>query len=93
MIGSGIGEVFSVAALLARAGKKVLVLEGTMLLADLLIRFSGMVIRGMWDFIMLDRVHIKGTLINETFRYISNEKLKWAPLDDIYDRAVFGDRF
>ena len=47
----------------------------------------------VWDVGLhyVGQVHIDGTLLNKVFRYISNDELKWAPLDNVYDRAVFGD--
>ena len=90
MIGSGIGGL-SVAALLAKAGKKVLVLERHYILGGYTQFFQR---KGYeWDVGLhyVGDVHIDGTPLNKAFRYISNDKLKWEPLDDVYDRAVFGD--
>lgn len=90
VIGSGIGGL-SVAAMLAKAGKKVLVLERHYILGGYTHLFRR---RGYaWDVGLhyVGQVHIPGTLLNKAFRYITNEKLQWAPLDDVYDKAVFGD--
>ena len=38
----------------------------------------------------MGQVHVQGSLLNKVFRYITNNKLQWEPLDDIYDRAIFG---
>lgn len=90
IIGSGIGGL-SVAAMLAKAGKKVLVLERHYILGGYthFFRRCGYT----WDVGLhyVGQVHIQGTFLNKAFRYISNEKLRWAPLDDVYDKAVFGD--
>lgn len=91
VIGSGIGGL-SVGAMLAKAGKKVLMLERHYTLGGYTHLFRR---RGYaWDVGLhyVGGVHIKGTFLNKAFRYISNEQLAWAPLDDIYDRAVFGDK-
>ncbi len=90
IIGSGIGGL-SVAAMLAKAGKKVLVLERHYKIGGYTHTFERM--GYSWDVGLhyVGQVHIDGTLINKAFRYISDEKLKWAPLDDAYDRAVFGN--
>lgn len=89
VIGSGIGGL-SVASLLARAGKKVLVLERHYAIGGYTHAFTR---KGYeWDVGLhyVGQVHIPGTTLNKVFRYISDEQLKWEPLDDIYDRAVFG---
>jgi len=90
VIGSGVGGL-SVASILSRAGKKVLLLEQHYILGGYTHLFRR---RGYaWDVGLhyVGGVHIKGTTLNKAFRYISNEQLEWAPLDDIYDRAVFGE--
>ncbi len=89
VIGSGTGGL-SVAALLAKEGKRVLVLEQHYVIGGYTHAFQR---QGYtWDVGLhyVGQVHIPGTLLNKTFRYITNENLKWEPLDDIYDRAVFG---
>lgn len=90
VIGSGIGGL-SVGAMLAKAGKKVLILEKHYTLGGYTHLFRR---RGYaWDVGLhyVGQVHIPGTFLNKAFRYITNEKLEWAPLDDVYDKAVFGD--
>ncbi|MBI4407899.1 MAG: NAD(P)/FAD-dependent oxidoreductase [Candidatus Kerfeldbacteria bacterium] len=91
VIGSGMGGL-SVSAMLAKAGKKVLMLEQHYILGGYTHLFRR---RGYaWDVGLhyVGQVHIPGTFLNKAFRYITNEQLKWSPLDDIYDRAVFGDK-
>lgn len=90
VIGSGIGGL-SAAAILSKAGKKVLVLEKHFVVGGYTHVFSR---KGYtWDVGLhyVGQVHIQGTLLNKVFRYISDEQLKWAPLNDVYDRAVFGE--
>lgn len=90
VIGSGIGGL-SVASLLAKAGKKVLVLERHYVIGGYTHAFQR---KGYeWDVGLhyVGDVHIDGTPLNKAFRYISNDNLKWEPLDDVYDRVVFGD--
>lgn len=90
VIGSGMGGL-SAASLLSKAGKKVLLLERHYIIGGYTHYFQR---KGYtWDVGLhyVGQVHIKGTLLNRVFRYISNEKLEWTPLDDVYDRAVFGN--
>lgn len=90
VIGSGIGGL-SVAAILSKAGKKVLLLEKHFTIGGYthFFRRKGYA----WDVGLhyVGQVHIDGTPLNKVFKYVTDNKLKWAPLDDIYDRAVFGD--
>lgn len=90
IIGSGTGGM-SAASFLAQAGKRVLLLEQHNVLGGFTHTFerAGYI----WDIGLhyVGQVHIEGSVLNKVFRYISKDKLKWAPLDDIYDRAIFGD--
>lgn len=89
VIGSGLGGL-SVAAILAKAGQRALVLERHYEIGGYTHSFKR---RGYeWDVGLhyVGQVHIPGTALNKIFRYISDEKLEWAPLDEVYDRAVFG---
>jgi all-trans-retinol 13,14-reductase len=91
VIGSGMGGL-SVASLLSKAGKKVLLLEKHYIIGGFTHTFAR---KGYeWDVGLhyVGQVHIEGTALNKVFRYVSNEKLKWAPLDDVYDRAVFANK-
>ncbi len=91
VIGSGTGGL-SVAAVLAKEGKRVLVLEQHYIIGGYTHAFHR---KGyVWDVGLhyVGQVHIAGTLLNKAFRYISDEHLKWEPLDDVYDRAMFGNQ-
>jgi len=89
IIGSGTGGM-SAASFLAQAGKRVLLLEQHTVLGGFTHTFerAGYI----WDIGLhyVGQVHIKGSVLNKVFRYITKDKLKWAPLDNIYDRAIFG---
>ncbi|PKH07109.1 NAD(P)/FAD-dependent oxidoreductase [Moritella sp. Urea-trap-13] len=90
IIGSGTGGM-SAASFLAQAGKRVLLLEQHYVLGGFTHTFerSGYI----WDVGLhyVGQVHIEGSVLNKVFRYIAKDKLKWEPLDNIYDRAIFGD--
>jgi len=91
VIGSGTGGL-SVASILAQEGKRVLVLEQHYIVGGYTHAFER---KGyIWDVGLhyVGNVHIKGTFLNRVFRYISKETIEWEPLDDVYDRAVFGDK-
>ncbi|MFH1767498.1 MAG: NAD(P)/FAD-dependent oxidoreductase [Patescibacteria group bacterium] len=90
VIGSGTGGL-SAASMLAQEGKRVLVLEKHFTIGGYTHAFQR---KGYtWDVGLhyVGQVHLPGTLLNKTFRYISKNHLKWEPLDDVYDRVVFGD--
>ena len=90
VIGSGMGGL-SAAGLLARAGQRVLILERHYEIGGYTHSFRR---KGYaWDVGLhyVGQVHIPGTALNKVFRYLTDEKLEWAPLDDAYDRAVFGN--
>ncbi len=91
IIGSGTGGMSS-GSFLAQAGKRVLLLEQHDVIGGYTHTFER---NGYsWDVGLhyVGQAHIKGSVANKVFRYISKDKLKWAPLDDIYDRAVFGTK-
>ncbi len=91
VIGSGIGGL-SVASILAKEGKKVLILEQHYVLGGYTHCFRA---NGYeWDVGLhyVGQVHIPGTMLNKAFNYVSDGNLKWAPLDDEYDRIVIGDK-
>jgi all-trans-retinol 13,14-reductase len=91
VIGSGLGGM-STAAILAKHGHKVLLLEKHFILGGYTHTFKRPGYE--WDVGLhyVGQVHLKGTLHNKIFRYLSDEQLEWSPLDDVYDRAVFGDK-
>ncbi|HVM90987.1 MAG TPA: FAD-dependent oxidoreductase, partial [Verrucomicrobiae bacterium] len=90
VIGSGIGGL-SAASLLAREGQKVLLLERHYEIGGYTHAFKRKGYR--WDVGLhyVGGVQIPGSTLNKAFRYVSDEKLAWAPLDKAYDRVVFGD--
>jgi len=91
VIGSGIGGL-SVSSLLAKEGKKILLLERHYAIGGYTHSFKR---KGYeWDTGLhyVGQVHIDGTPLNKVFRYVSNGNLRWDALDDTYDRIVFGDK-
>ena len=91
VIGSGIGGL-TTAACLAKAGKKVLVLEQHYTAGGYTHSYAR---NGYeWDV----GVHYIGdmgsphTLGRRLFDYITDGKLEWAPMDENYDRFFLGDK-
>ncbi len=90
VIGSGIGGL-SVAACLARHGRRVCVLERHYRAGGLTHTFSR---KGYtWDVGLhyLGRVHDPDAPLRAAFDYVSEGRLEWARLDPVYDRIVFDD--
>ena len=89
VIGSGIGGL-TTAASLAHMGKKVLVLEQHYTAGGFTHAYSR---EGYeWDV----GVHYIGdvgypTMSRKIFDFISNNSLKWAAMDEVYDRIFLGD--
>ena len=90
VIGSGIGGL-STAILLAKAGKKVLVLEQHYEPGGLTHTFRRK--NFVWDVGVhyVGQVNDENSLLRKAFDYLSRGKLKWADMGDVYDQAVFGN--
>ncbi len=90
VIGSGIGGL-ACAALLAKAGKRVLVLERHYTAGGFTHTYTR---KGFeWDVGVhyIGKVHREGSILRRVFDDITDGKLQWAPMDEVYDRIVFPD--
>lgn len=91
MIGSGLGSL-TAAALFAKEGKRVLVLERHYEPGGFTHVFKR---RGYeWDVGIhyIGEVHREDSLLRKLFDYITDGELKWADMGDVYDRIVIGDK-
>lgn len=91
IIGSGISGV-GLAAILAREGQSCLVLEQHYTPGGFTHVFKR---RGYeWDVGVhyIGQVHQERSFIRRIFKYITDDKLQWAPLGDNYDRIIFGEK-
>lgn len=90
VIGSGMGGL-ATAAILAKEGQKVLVLERHYTAGGFTHIFKR---KGYeWDV----GIHYIGdvqrdSILKRLFDYVSDGKLQWADMGDVYDRIVIGDR-
>lgn len=91
VIGSGIGGL-TTAACLARAGKKVVVLEQHYTAGGYTHSYAR---NGYeWDVGVhyIGDMGVPTTLGRRLFDYITDGELEWAPMDENYDRFFFGDK-
>ncbi len=91
VIGSGIGGLCC-AALLARLGRKVCVLEQHYTAGGFTHSYQR---KGFeWDVGVhyIGEVHKPHNTLRRIFDVISDGQLKWAPMDAVYDRIIIGNR-
>lgn len=87
IIGSGIGGL-STAVFLAKAGKKVLVLEKHYVPGGFSHTFKRK--KYEWDVGVhyVGQMNLENSLMRKAFDYLSEGKLKWSDMGDIYDQAI-----
>nr|WP_295785992.1 FAD-dependent oxidoreductase [Rhodoferax sp.] len=91
VIGSGLGGL-TTAALMAKAGKKVLVLERHYTAGGFTHSFKR---RGYeWDVGVhyIGEVHNPNSPLRRVFDVITDGNLKWAKMDDVYDKIIIQDK-
>lgn len=91
IVGSGMGSL-TTAAILAKEGQKVLVLERHYTAGGFTHIFKR---KGFeWDVGIhyIGDVQTKNSVIKKTFEYITNANLKWADMGSVYDRIVIGNK-
>jgi all-trans-retinol 13,14-reductase len=88
VVGSGIGGL-SVAALLAREGRRVLVLERHYVAGGFTHTFERKGYR--WDVGIhyVGEMHRRNSVLRRVCDAVSGGRLSWAPMPEVYDRAVF----
>jgi len=90
VVGSGLGGL-TTAALLAKAGKKVLVLERHYTAGGFTHSYRR---RGFeWDVGVhyVGEVHKPGSRLRRVFDAVTDAQLQWARMDDTYDRIIVDD--
>jgi all-trans-retinol 13,14-reductase len=91
IIGSGMGSL-TTAAILAKEGQKVLVLERHYIAGGFTHIFKR---KGFeWDVGIhyIGEVQKETSVIKKLFDYISDAQIKWADMGDVYDKIVIGDK-
>ena len=91
IIGSGMGSL-TTAAILAKEGQKVLILERHYTAGGFTHIFKR---KGFeWDVGIhyIGEVQKPTSVIKKLFDYISDSKLKWADMGDVYDKIIIGDK-
>lgn len=90
VIGSGIGSL-TAAAVLAKEGKKVLVLERHYVAGGYTHVFKRPGYE--WDVGIhyIGEMHRRNSMTRKLFDYVTDGKLKWADMGEVYDRVVIGD--
>jgi len=91
VIGSGIGSL-TTATLLARSGKKVLILERHYVAGGFTHIFKRK--NYEWDVGIhyIGEVQRPNSAIKKMFDYITDGKLQWADMGEVYDRVIIGDK-
>lgn len=91
IIGSGTGSL-TTAAILAKEGKKVLVLERHYTAGGFTHVFKRKDFE--WDVGIhyIGEVQKDTSVIKKLFDYISDNQIKWADMGDVYDKIVIGDK-
>lgn len=91
IIGSGLGSM-TCGAILAKAGKKVLLLEKHYVAGGFTHVFKRKDYE--WDVGIhyVGDVHKDFTFMSILFDYITDHQLKWQEMDEVYDRVVLGDK-
>ena len=91
IIGSGMGGL-STAAILAKEGQKVLVLERHYTAGGFTHVFKRKDYE--WDVGIhyIGEMQRKNGVLRKLFNYVSNNKLKWADIGEVYDRIVIGEK-
>ncbi len=90
VIGSGLGGL-TCAALLAKAGKRCLVLERHYVLGGFTHVFKR---KGFeWDVGVhyVGEVHKPTSILKQLFDHVTDGTLEWADMGEVYDRFVFGE--
>ena len=91
IIGSGMGSL-TTAAILAKEGQKVLILERHYTAGGFTHIFKR---KGFeWDVGIhyIGEVQKPTSVIKKLFDYISDSKLEWADMGDVYDKIIVGDK-
>ena len=87
VIGSGLGGL-TTAVCMAKAGKKVLVLEKHYVIGGFTHTFKRK--KFEWDVGVhyVGQVNIENSTIRKAFDYVTNGKLQWDDMGEIYDQAI-----
>ena len=91
IVGSGMGSL-TTAAILAKEGQKVLVLEKHYTAGGFTHVFKR---KGFeWDVGIhyIGEVKRPNSVIKKLFDYVSDSKLEWADMGDVYDKIIIGDK-
>jgi len=91
IIGSGLGGLCT-ASILAKAGKKVLILEKHGTIGGFTQTFTR---KGYeWDVGVhyVGEVNKKYSILKDIFNYVSDGELKWAEMDDVYDEIIIAGK-
>jgi len=92
VIGSGIGGLAAAALLAKHAGKRVLVLERHYTAGG----FTHVFHRPgyEWDVGVhyIGEVHDRASQVRKMFDHVTEGRLEWNPMPDVYDRMLIGDR-